>query len=224
MYEVMDETAAQVVLATERGDAIRTVARRIQRPYETVRQAVDRLEDGGFVQYDGGLVVTEARVRDTAREFLASCARVSSPTIDEAYVLPQFCGHPFAFCRIDAAYVWTQGGYQVARDPDDYPLFIAIQDVDRSAWESFFESFGIPTALERQPPESIPGALQVVLDPRSTLDVADVEGCPVVPRAEAVEYMYDHYPQFQSGLAMLDRMYDDLDLDESYRERERAQP
>jgi len=224
MYEVMDETAAQVVLATERGDAIRTVAGRIQRPYETVRQAVDRLEDAGFVQYDDGLIVTDDRVRETAREFLAACARVSPPTIDEAYVLPQFCDRPFAFCRIDGAYVWTQGGYQVARDPSDYPLFIAVQDADRSDWESFFESFGIPTALDRQPPESISGALQIVLDPRATLEVADVEGYPVVPREETIEYMYDHYPQFQSGLAMLDRMYDDLDLDESYRERDRAQP
>jgi len=224
MYEVMDETAAQVILATDSGDSIRTVARRIQRPYETVRQAVDRLEDAGFVQYDDGLIVTDARVRETAREFFAACAHVSPPTIDEAYVLPHFCDRPFAFCRIDAAYVWTQGGYQVARDPDDYPLFVAIRETDRPAWESFFESFGIPTALERQPPESIPGALQVVLDLRPTLEVASVEGYSVVPRAEAIEYMYDHYPQFQSGLAMLDRMYDDLDLDESYTEREHAQP
>jgi hypothetical protein len=222
MYEVMDETAAQVLLATRDGDSIRAVARRVQRPYETVRQAVDRLEDAGFVAYDDGLEVADGGVVDAARELVATCARVSPPTIDEAYVLPQFRGRPFAFCRIDAAYVWTQGGYQVGRDPDDYPLFIAVRERDRSAWESFFGAFDIPTALERQPRESIEGPLQVVLDPRPTLDRTDVEGYPVVPRAETIEYMYDHYPQFQSGIAMLDRMYDDLDLDESYRERPRA--
>jgi len=223
MYELMDESAAQVLLATETGDSIRAVAARIQRPYETVRQAVNRLEDAGFVEYDDGLVVSDGHLRDAAREVLAASARVSPPTITEAYVLPQFFDRPYAFARIDAVYVWTQGGYQVARDPDDYPLFIAVHEADLSAWESFFASFDVPTALERQPPESVSGSLQVVLDPRSVLDVDILEGRPVVTREETIEYMYEHYAHFQSGLSMLDRMYDDLDLEEAYRERERAQ-
>jgi len=36
--------------------------------------------------------------------------------------------------------------------------------------------------------------------------------------------MRENYAQFQSGLAMLDRMYEDLDLSVTYRETERAQP
>lgn len=223
MFELIDGTSAQVLLATEHGDSIRAVAARIQRPYETVRQAVDRLEDAGFVEYDDGLVVTDERVRDAARELLVASARVSPPTITEAYVLPQYADRPYAFSRIDAVYVWTQGGYQVARDTDDYPLFVAVREEDLSAWKAFFTSFGIPTALHRQAPESVAGSLQVVLDPRTELDIEIVEGRPVVPRAEAIEYMYEHYPHFQSALSMLDRMYDDLDLDEAYRERERAQ-
>lgn len=34
--------------------------------------------------------------------------------------------------------------------------------------------------------------------------------------------MREHYAQFQSALAMLDRMYDDLDLGVTYRETERV--
>ena len=49
-------------------------------------------------------------------------------------------------------------------------------------------------------------------------------GRPVIPRAETIEYMRDHYAQFQSALAMLDRMYEDLNLGITYRETERAQP
>jgi len=46
----------------------------------------------------------------------------------------------------------------------------------------------------------------------------------VILRAETIEYMRENYAQFQSGLAMLDRMYEDLDLSVTYRETERAQP
>lgn len=222
MYELSGDTAVQVVLAIDPGDSIRRVAQRIQTPYETVRQAVNTLERAGFVQYDDGLYVVDDDVRETARQFLAACARVSPPSIEEAYVVPQFADRPFAFTRIDAAYVWTQGGYQVGRSPDDYPLFVAVRDTDVEHWEAFFEQFDIPVALERQPVEAIDGSLQVVLEPRTDLDVEWVEGHPVIPRPDAIGYMRENFVHFQPALSMLDDMYDDVDLDVSYRDSERV--
>jgi hypothetical protein len=224
MYEILDETTAQIILAIESGDSIRRVAQHLQTPYETVRQAVNRLEDAGYVHYDDGLSVVDEKVRDAARDLIAASASVSPPSIEEAYVLPQFGHWPFAFTRIDAVYVWTQGGYQVGRDPDDYPLFIAVREQDVDAWEAFFDSFDLPSAFDRQPRDDHAGPLQIVLESRSSLDVNHVEGYPVIPRAETIEYMRENYTQFQSALAMLDRMYEDLDLGVTYRETERAEP
>jgi DNA-binding Lrp family transcriptional regulator len=224
MYEILDDTAAQTLLAIESGDSIRRVAHQLQTPYETVRQAVNRLEEAGYVCYDDGLTVVDERVREAARELVAASAGVSPPSIEEAYVIPQFGDWPFAFTRIDAVYVWTQGGYHVGRNPDDYPLFLAVREQDVDAWETFFESFGLPTGFERQPGDELEGPLQVVLEPRPSLDIEHVEGYPVIPRAETIEYMQENYAQFQSALAMLDRMYEDLDLGVTYRESDRAQP
>ena len=221
MYEVLDDTAAQVILAIESGDSIRRVAQHLHTPYETVRQAVNRLEDAGYVTYDDGLSVVDERVRDAARELVAASAGVSPPSIEETYVIPQFGDWPFAFTRIDAVYVWTQGGYQVGREPDDYPLFLAVREKDVDAWQRFFEQFGIPTGFERRPEDSFEGPLQIVLDERSVLNPDHVEGYPVISRGETIAFMQEHYATFQSALAILDRMYDDLNLDVSYRESER---
>jgi DNA-binding Lrp family transcriptional regulator len=220
MYELFDQTAARVLLATEPGASIRQVAQQLHAPYETVRQAVNRLEDAGYLAYDDGLFVTDDRVREAARDLLMTSAGVCPPSIEEAYVLPQFGDCPFAFARIDAVYVWTQGGYQVGRDSDDYPLFLAVREQDVEAWQDFFHEFGLPTAFERQPRDALDGPLQIVLDPRPTLEVDHVDGYPVVPRDETVAYMREHSAQFQSALSMLDRMYDDLDLDVADRESE----
>jgi DNA-binding Lrp family transcriptional regulator len=221
MYEPFDETAVRVLLAVNPGDSIRTVAQHLHTSYETVRQAVNQLEDSGYLRYDDGLFVTDDRVRKAARDLLATSAAVNPPSIEEAYVLPQFGDWPFAFTRIDAVYVWTQGGYQVGREPDDYPLFLAVREKDVDAWQRFFEQFGIPTGFERRPEDSFEGPLQIVLDERSVLNPDHVEGYPVISRGETIAFMQEHYATFQSALAILDRMYDDLNLDVSYRESER---
>jgi DNA-binding IclR family transcriptional regulator len=59
MYEPFDETAVRVLLAVNPGDSIRTVAQHLHTPYETVRQAVNQLEDAGYLRYDDGLFVTD---------------------------------------------------------------------------------------------------------------------------------------------------------------------
>ena len=221
MYEPFDGTAVRVLLAVNPGDSIRTVAQHLHTPYETVRQAVNQLEDAGYLRYDDGLFVTDDRVRMAAQDLLATSAGVNPPSIEEAYVLPQFGDWPFAFTRIDAVYVWTQGGYQVGREPDDYPLFLAVREKDVDAWQRFFEQFGIPTGFERRPEDSFEGPLQVVLNERSVLNPNHVEGYPVISRHETIAFMQEHYATFQSALAMLNRMYDDLSLGVSYRESER---
>lgn len=111
--------------------------------------------------------------------------------------------------RVDAVYVWTQGGYQVSRYPDNYPFFLVVREVDRSEWETLFEGVGLPTADERQPSEDINGPLQIVLESRSELKIDTVEGYPVIPLDETLEYMHEHYAQFQPAIQMVEGMYDD---------------
>ena len=100
-------------------------------------------------------------------------------------------------------------------------MTVREQDVD--TWEAFFESFDLPTAVERQPRDELDGPLQIVLEPRPTLDINHVEGYPVIPRAETIEYMRENYAQFQSALVMLDRMYENFEFNITYRETECSQ-
>jgi hypothetical protein len=219
MYETLDETAAQVVLAVEEGDSIRRVAQRIQTPYETVRLAVNELEATGYLKYDQGLTAIDTSVQNAALELVTTSARVSPPSIEEAYIIPHFSDCPFAFTHIDAVYVWTRGGYQIARGPDDYPLFLAVAEEDVGDWKAFFGAFDIATAFERQPSDTISGLLQVVLYPQSELDIELVNGYPVIPREETIDYMEEHFASFQPALEMLDQMYDDIDLGVMYSEQ-----
>lgn len=213
MFEQCGKAELKTLLAIKPGDSISGVARKIDENRETIRRTVNRLEDAGYVRYDGGLSVVDDAVREAALAFLAAAASVSSPTISEAYVLPQFADMEFAYTAIDAVYVWTRGGYQVARDETDYPLFIAIRETDLADWECFFERFEIPTAQQRQPVGEIPGPLQVVLEPRAQVDAEAVDGRPVISQSETVAFAREHYATFESALNILDRMYDDIETE-----------
>ncbi|WEL18884.1 Transcriptional regulator, ArsR family [Halorhabdus sp. SVX81] len=217
MYTACGEKALKTLLAIDPGDTIVGVARKIDENRETIRRTVDRLEAEGYIAYDDGLTVVDESVREAGLQLLAASAGVSPPSISEAYVLPQFAGMDFAFTGIDAVYVWTRGGYQVAREPDDYPLFIAVEEPDLEAWERFFERFNIPVSRERQPRDEINGPLQVVVEPRDAIDADSVDGRPVITLDETVAFAREHYATFQSALSMLDRMYDEVDSDANYR-------
>jgi hypothetical protein len=220
MYEQFDATAAKVVLAAEPGDSVLRVSQKVDEPYETVRQKVKRLEEAGIVETDEGIRVTAPSVKDSIYQSAAAGARVSPPSVREAYVLPHFADRTFAFTRIDAVYVWTQGGYQVARSLDDYVIFVAVEGP--AYWKNFFADFGMPANDERKSVDEIDGSVQFVVEERDKVEPEWIEGQPVISLDETVEYMRENFVQFQPAFEILDDMYDELNLDVSYSETKEA--
>jgi hypothetical protein len=217
MYTPCSEKALKTLLAVKPGDSISGVARKIDENRETIRRAVNALEDEGYVEYDQGLTVVNTTIREAGLSFLAASAGIVPPTIQESYVLPHFAGLEFAYTSIDAVYIWTRGGYQVARDPDDYPLFIEINEADLPDWERFFNRFEIPVAQERQSANKLSQSVQFVLQPCASVEADTVDGRPVISLQETVEFAQEHYATFQSALDMLGRMYDEIEIATNYR-------
>ena len=217
MYQICGEKEFKTILALDPGDSISGLARKIDENRETIRRVVNRLEAADYVAYDNGLKLLDQTICDIGIEFLATAAATSPPSISEAYVLPQFAGMDYAFTALDAVYVWTRGGYQVAREPQDYPLFIAVHGSDLDAWTTFFNRFGIPATEERQPADDLDSTIQIVLKPQAEIETEMVDGRPVIPLEDTVAFANEYYATFQSALNMLDRMYDDVDTDGNYR-------
>lgn len=124
---------------------------------------------------------------------------------DDAYVIPQFTRLPFAFSHIDAAYVWTHGGYQVARDYTDYPVFLTVAEADRDAWQDFVTACGIDVCVEERAGEGI----YYVLYPVETVDREWVDGTPVIPLTDAIAWMQQYRVTFQPALAIIADEYGD---------------
>jgi len=218
MIEMMDATAAKIVLVIQRGDSINRVASKIGVSYSWVYDWVDRLESSNVIsREDSGLRVIDHELRQQYAEMMAALYSRDTISQEDAYVIPHFAGMEFAYTEIDAAYVWTHGGYQIARGHDDYPVFIEVHDRDVERWIAFFEQFGVGTTLNERPDASdIGGSVHYVLFPkRDGIDAEWVDGNPVIPLDAAIEQMMQNHPTYEPALEIIADQYD-RDIDASH--------
>ena len=218
MMDYVDTTAAKIVLAASEGDSIRRVAQKIDGTYSWVYTWIERLEAIDVVERTDRIRVTAPEVRDGYARLMETIARQTSPSVDGAYVIPHFAEMDFAYTKIDAVYVWTHGGYQIARGGDAYPVFMQINDADIEQWRSFFDRYDIPSVIcERDDTvvEDTDGSVYYSVYPTTDpIDPEWVDGNPVIPLSETIEYMQEYRWNFEPALEMVADEYDiDIDVD-----------
>lgn len=211
MSELIDSTAAKIVLAIERGDSINRVANKVGTSYSWTYDWIKRLEAADIIAItDSKIRVTDYEMRRQYAEVVASSYSRETITQEDAYVIPHFAGMEFAYTEIDAAYVWTHGGYQIARSHDDYPVFIRIHERDVDRWLAFFQQFGIDATLDERPDASgVDGNIHYVLFPETEgFDVAWVDGNPVIPLEESINQMTENRAAYEPALEIVANEYD----------------
>ncbi len=219
MMEYVDETAAKIILAIRPGDSIRRIAQKIDGSYSWVYDWIERLEDAGFIKRNDGIYVADYTVRDRYYDIVAAIARSVPPAIEDGYIIPHFAGMPFAYTKIDSVYVWTHGGYQIARGHDDYPIFIQVADQDIERWTAFFDEFGIPSTIEERPDSAEHDTtVSYVLFPTTEGITREwVDGTPVIPLDETIDHMMEYRVNYEPALEMIADEYD-RDIDASHKD------
>jgi len=209
--ELMDPTAAKIVLAAQRGDSINRIADKVRISYSWTYEWIERLEETDIISItDNGIEIRNHEMRRQYNDIMAAIIRSAAVSPEKAYAIPHFAGMEFAFTEIDAAFVWTHGGYQIARSHDDYPIFIQVHDQDVERWIGFFEQYGIETAINERPDsDDIEGGIYYVLQPtRDNIERQWVDGNPVIPLEQAIEQMLENRPAYEPALEIIAKEYD----------------
>ena len=218
MIELMDATAGKIVLAVKRGDSINRIASKIDISYSWVYDWVERLKNANIItNTDSGIQIVDHEMRQQYADMIAALYSRDSISQEDAYVIPHFAGMEFVFTEIDAAYVWTEGGYQIARSHDDYPVFIEVHDRDIERWMAFFQQFGVETTLNERPDANeVTGNVHYVLFPKTTgIETEWVDGNPVIPLEDAIDQMMENRPAYEPALEIIADKYD-RDIDASH--------
>lgn len=93
----------------------------------------------------------------------------------------------------------THGGYQIARDHTDYPVFIPVNDDDVDNWRKFFEDCGIDIYVEERARRGI----YYVLFPFDSVEREWIDGSPVIPLGDAISWMQQFRANFQPTLEII---------------------
>lgn len=213
MFELVNRHVVKILLAAEDGDSINRISQKAGTSYAWTHKWVERLEALGIIERDDGVRIVDRAVAD-AFEAVAQAVLRRGLELEDAYLLPNFAGHEYAYTKTDAVYIWTHGGYQIGRNRSDYPIFIEVLTEDLEAWQEFFAAVGVSSCVEDRGGDGI----YFVLFPQDRIEAEWTEHAAVIPLEETVDWMEQYAVNFQPALEMLDEMYD-LDLGYEYRER-----
>lgn len=118
----------------------------------------------------------------------------------------------FAYTKIDVVYVWTHGGYQIARGGDAYPVLMRINEADLNRWHSFFDRHNIPSVVGKRDDavvtDTASSIYYSVYPTPESLTCEWAEGNPVIPSSETVECMQEYPWNFEPALEMIVDEYD----------------
>jgi len=209
--DYFDPTAAMIVLASHRGDSIHRISEKIDVSYSWVYDWVDRLEDRNIISKDDtGIHIEDHDLRVQYDQMMASLYRRGSISQADAYRIPHFAGMEFAYTEIDAAYVWTKGGFQIARSHDDYPIFIDVHDRDVERWTGFFARYGLDVTVgDRPDARDVDGDIHYVVFPQTDgIDVEWVEGNPVIPLQQTIDQLVVHREAYEPALEIIADEYE----------------
>ena len=202
--DLINQHVAKILLALEEGDSINRVSEKTGLSYGWTYEWVEELEEAEIVANADGLTIQDEKVAEQFEE-LAQSVFSREMSLEDAYLLPNFSGMDYRYSKTDAVYIWTKGGYQVARNQNDYPIFIDIKRSELEAWKEFLDSFSVEYTIEdrRKDEEGI----YFVLNPMPGFDSEWFENTSVTPLDETVEWAQGYRYNFEPALEMLDEMY-----------------
>lgn len=209
MFDLLNQHVAKVFLAGEEGDSIRAIAKKAGASYGWAYKWVKRLEELDIVDLEDGFRVKDEEIAEKFRS-LAQALVSRELELKDAYLLPNFSGLKYAYCKTDAVFVWTKGGYQIGRSKEDYPIFIQVLEEELEEWKEFFQDFSVDFSVGDREGSGI----YFVLCPVESFETDWVENAQVISLEETLEWAEGYQYNFQPAIEMLAEMYG---LDIEYR-------
>lgn len=200
MLGMINPHVAKILIAVRKEDSIRQVSKRINLSYGWTYHWCKQLADVGAIKKKAKKIFL------VENDFYKKTTKFISYMIKKDlalhYSIVSLFGLKYAFCLTDAVFIWTNGGYNIARSKKNYPIFIRICKDDLKLWKFYFEKLNL-----RYHKSVRKKGIYYVLDIVGDFNMSYVDKIPVVPLKECIDFMRKHIYNFEPALEMIQEMY-----------------
>ncbi len=196
--DVVNPYALRILISSRKKDSIRAISERIKLSYGwTYKWVQDLASQGVFALTRMNFYLNEKN------EFYKKTLKYIKETFKNrpSYyyeVLPLF-GIEYCYTNIDSVYVWTKGGYNIARYKEHYPIFIKVKNKDRKMFEWYCKKLSLNINKKKGVFYQV-----VYLD---EFEFTSCEGMPVDNLRKTIEFMEKNKYNFEPALEMVKELY-----------------
>lgn len=206
----LNEHVMKIIIAAHKEDSIRAISKRIGLSYGwTYKWTIELINLGVFKKEGLKLLINKKnKFYISTLRYLKSSL---SSNIGAYYSVLSLFGIKYCFTKTDAVFVWTNGGYNISRSSEHYPIFIKIIKKDYQTFLDYCKKLGLYVKSKR----GVFYSVEILVD-------FDVDYCRKIPADsldETIKFMKKYIYNFQPALEMIRNSYG-KNLKIKYREAE----
>lgn len=196
--DILNPHVMKIIISARGVDSINAISKRIGLSYGWTHRWVEELEDiGVFEKTRSRLRLKEDNLFYTrVLDFVKINFR---DDVSFHYSVLSLFGVKYCFTKTDAVFVWTNGGYNIARYRDHYPIFIKLRREDKDVFRDYCRKLEFSTNPVK--------GIYYFVDLMGEFKVTYHKGVPVDGLDDTINFMRENIYNFESALEMIQKMY-----------------
>ncbi|PIN76111.1 hypothetical protein COV18_00665 [Candidatus Woesearchaeota archaeon CG10_big_fil_rev_8_21_14_0_10_37_12] len=196
ILDTMNEHIMKIIVASRPVDSINAIAQRIGLSYGWTYKWVKELEkrDVFCLTRKNAFLQEHARFYKETITYIHS---VFSKNVRFHYEILSLFGIQYSFTKTDAVFLWTRGGYNIARSQNHYPIFIKVVKKNKKIFEYYCNKLGITSK------NNVFYSVTYV----DVIEKAIIDDIPVDSLDETMQFMQENKYNFLPAIEMIEQQY-----------------
>lgn len=195
---VINPYVVKILISAKQKDSINAISKRIGLSYGWTYKWIKTLEEVGILKLTRMNVYLQEHNKPYI-QFNQFIQDILSKNVQFYYEALSLFGISYCFTKTDAVFVWTKGGYNIARYKEYYPIFIKVDTKDTWLFEWYCKKLKLSTHSKQGIFYDV-----VFVD---NLKSNNFQGIPVDSLPETIDFMKENKYNFQPALEMIKEIH-----------------
>jgi len=195
--ELLNPHIIKILISLRKEDSISSISKRIDLSYGwTYKWIKELIKEGILKEKWRGFTLNE---KDIVYRRIIKFLKESLNEINFYYSALQLFGIEYCLTKTDAVYIWTDGGYNIARYKEYYPIFLKIKDKDYKIFLDYCKRLKLNINSNKK----IFYAVEVVKE----IHAVNKNNFYVEPLEKTIDFMQKNIYNFEPALEIISEIY-----------------